>query len=454
MTELLFLLNAALAGYLLVQGLWKRGGYLEVPFLSALVFAIWFLPQIYVLLDDITLPDGSVARVLVMSLLCLVAIAAGWKEGSAKLPARPIGENINIDRLVVATACATAFAMTMHIAVMAQPDEDRAVAQWTGPLTILAFFGQVRIPALVLSLVLLIRRRTIVTMALAAPNLFLYAVPILVYFRRAGVFEFVFSVLLVLYFLKGKAIPRALVFTGAVFGFLFINAAGELRGLSGGYALNEVGKIETRFPTLDELMAIDWFGMDRFRQGQYISEARNAVVYMQSIEEQGAIGFGSAFWDMMVHAYVPGQLVGFDFKQSLKVGYDLILLALRSAGYETIPGATSTGFPVLYYDFWYFGALVYFFITRFLAQQFTRARAGSFESLTIYAVLLPQSIQGITHSGYQLLVYAPLPVFVVWLTFRYARQPPQRVQPSVRQPAPPRIDVPYGQKSAADWKRR
>lgn len=432
MTETLILLNGGLTAFLLVRGLWKRAGYLEVPFLSALIYAIWYLPQAFVLLDDTTLQESSLDRVLAMSLLCLIAVWAGWRDG-IKIPARGgMSAEVRLDHLVLPTILLTLFAVLMRVAILAQPDEVRASGQWTGIITILAFFAQVGIVSLVLSFVLALRRRSIVTMALLGVNLMLYAAPLLIYFRRANTFEFVFCILLVLFFVKGKAIPRALVIAGLVVGFLYVNGVGDLRALSGGYSLNEAGKIEARIPTLEEVMGIDWFGIDRFRQARYISETRNAVVYMQSIEDQSAIGLGAALWNLLVHAYVPGQIVGFDFKQSLIIGDSLRSLALRSTGFEAHTGTTSTGFTLPYYDFWFFGALVYFFVTRILARHFARAYAGSVKSLAVYAVLLPLSILAITHYGYYVLVYAPLPLCAVWLAFWYARHAPDRLQTSQR----------------------
>ena len=84
-TEFLLLANICLTGALLLDGLKRRGGYVEVPFLSAAVYAVWFLPQAVALLDDSTLQAGALTRVLVMSFLCLFAIWWGWRSGTSGL---------------------------------------------------------------------------------------------------------------------------------------------------------------------------------------------------------------------------------------------------------------------------------------------------------------------------------------------------------------------------------
>lgn len=422
MTETLFALNVGFVAILLVRGLWKRGGYLQVPFLSALIYAIWYLPQAFVLRDDTTLPDGSMARVLAMSLFCLVAIWAGWRQGSRGAGLERTSGDVRLDRLVLPAILITLFAAAMRAAILAQPDEVRAMGQWTGPITIMVFFAQVGIVSLVLSFILVLRRRSLVTFALFGANLLLYAAPLLITFRRSDTFEFIFAALLCLFFLKGRTIPRVLIVAGLVGGFAFVNGVGHLRALGGGYALSETGQIETRIPTIGEILAIDWFGFDRFLKARDISETRNAAVFMAVAADQSAIGLGAEFWNRLVHAYVPGQIVGHDLKESLYIGESMDALALRTVGYVRHTGTTSTGFASLYHDFWFFGALVFFFVTRFIARHFTRARAGSLKSLTFYVVLLPLSILAITHFGYYVLVHAPLPIFTAWLAFRYARQ--------------------------------
>jgi hypothetical protein len=256
-------------------------------------------------------------------------------------------------------------------------------------------------------------------------NVALYAGPILIYFRRSGTCEFVLAILLCLFFVRGKIFvrgktpPRAVIAAGLVIAFAFINGVGHLRALSGGYALSETGKIETRIPTLDEISEIDWFDVETFEASKYRSETHNAAVYMAVTDETGSLSLGAEIWNLLVQAYVPGQIVGFEFKHSLMIGDNLTKLALKYGGYETYTGTTSTGFAQPYRDFWFFGAAVFFLVTQFMGRHFTRAHAGSLKSLCLYAVLLPLSLLSITHYGYYVLINAPLPAFAIWLTFRF-----------------------------------
>ena len=232
MTELLFWSNVALTGLLLIEGFWQRIGYLQVPFLSALIYAAWYLPQAAVLVNDPSLPNGSLANVLAMSLLSLVAIWAGWRRSAGSAPLLRILLNVPA-RLIWPTLILTLFVAGIGVAINAQPEEARLASQWTGPLTILAFFARVGTVSLVLSLALVLQRRTILTMTLAGVNILFYAGPLLISFRRQSIFEFTFTVFLCLFFLMGRKIPRALIVCALAAGFAIINGVGHLRDLGG-----------------------------------------------------------------------------------------------------------------------------------------------------------------------------------------------------------------------------
>ncbi len=286
MTEILFQLNVVMTALFLIEGFWKRAGYLQLPFLSAMIYAVWYLPQAAVLVNEPPVPDGGLADVLGMSLLCLIAIKTGWHRGLGSALFKRFELEEAIKRLVCPTLILTLFAITMKAAIMAQPDDVRAMSQWTGPITILAFFSRVATVSLVLSLAIVIRHRTLITIALAGANILMYAAPLLIYFRRSDTAEFIFTVLLCVFFLMGKAIPRLAVIGGLVVAFAFINGVAHLRSLSGGYVASETGKIETRIPTLGEIRNIDWFDFRMFEEGKYQSETYNAAVYMSVIDRQ------------------------------------------------------------------------------------------------------------------------------------------------------------------------
>jgi hypothetical protein len=421
MTETLFLLNVTLAGFLLAQGLWKRAGYLEVPFLSALIYLIWYLPQAFVLLDDMTLPQGSLARVLAMSLLCLLAIWYGWRTGFGSVEPSRQELTVPLDRLFWPTLLLTVFAIAMRLILLAQPDEARAASQWSGTITIIAFFSRVSIVSFVFSLAMVLHKRYALTITLLVLNTALYVAPLLIYFRRADTFEFILAGLLCVYFFLKRTIPKIAIIAGLIVGYAYINGVGHLRDLGGGYKLSATGEIETRVPTFEELSEIDWFGFEEIESAKLRSEVRNAAIYMAVSEANEYATLGAELWNQLIHSYIPAQILGADFKQSLIIGQSLIVLSEKHEAFSTFTGTTSTGFVSPYRDFWFFGVAVFYFVTRFLGQQYAKAYSGSLKSLSLYAILLPLAVQSLTHSGYYVIIHAPLPLGAAWLAWWSAR---------------------------------
>lgn len=430
--ELLFFVNAGLTAIILLDGASKKSGYLQIPFLFAVIYAAWFLPQVAVLLYDNSLPPYGVARLMAMSALCLSAVWLGWFRGAEKRTV--VRQTAMSERLVWAAAFLTMFAIAVRLAILSQPDDVRAASQWSGPITILALLSNVGAVALILSLGLATQKPTYVSIGLALTNVSFYVAPLIISFRRSNTFEFVFAILLALFFLRSWTVPRYLSLLGVAVAFAFINNVGELRFLGGAYSMNAEGRVEARIPDLSDVISIDWFNFKKIEDAKYISEARNAVIYMDAVDMEGVLSLGAELWNRLVFAYVPGQIVGFDLKMDLMLGESLSSIALRRSGYVALVGTTATGFSHLYSDFWFFGSMAFFLIGMFMRRVFDAARYGSFKAMCIYAALLPLALQSCTHFGYYVFVNSLLPLLAIWFSFRFFGERSVGFSPSLRRP--------------------
>lgn len=427
MTELLYVLNWALVAGISVSGLTRRAGYLEFPFLVSAMYALWYLPQAGALLYDTTLPDGALARLLFISALCIVMVLLGWRYGRRGMPGKYMHLDFPVSRLIWPTAIITALALAMRLLIWAQPDQVRAAGQWTGPITIIAFFASVGVVSLVLSMAIMLRQRTWATILLLSGNLALYAPQVLIYFRRAEIFELFFAIALSLFFVRGRSISRLTIVAALGIGLLVINGVGHLRNLGGGYKLSEAGRIETRIPTLQEIVQIDWLSAVSMEKSRHRSEARNAVMYLEAVYSGYNFTLGAGLWNKLVQSYVPGQLIGFENKRSLMIGVSAVELALAELGHETHTGTTSTGFVDPFQDFWIYGAFIFYICSYMLSRLFTRSCQGDFRGFVLYGCLITLGLHSITHFGYYLFVNAPLPLLAAtWALRAGCVAPPRR----------------------------
>lgn len=416
---LLLVLNSGSAVAVLLREFIRRGGYVTLPFLTSLMFLIWYLPQAWAILDHPNVDPSSAARLFFMSLLCFWAMVIGWSKGLGEWR-RLTPLELPASRLLVPVYAITLVALSMRVLIEMQPPEVRALGQWTGLITIMAFFASMSVVSMALSTVMVLKSRDPATLGVFGLNLAIYLPLIFIYFRRAEVFELALAIFLGLLFVKAFAVPRVLLILFGVVGFFFINGVGQLRALSGAYTLSVDGTIDARMPTLREVAAIDWLGVADRDETAHRSEVMNAVVGMEAVARHGQFTLGAQFWNRVVFAYVPGTLVGHEFKQSLMIGEDALEIAREQMFFERHTGTTATGFVQPYHDFWFLGCMVWWLTGHVMGLFMRHALNGSLVAFAAYASLIGSAVHVTTHFGYylfsqSLLILLAILFVRVWL---------------------------------------
>ncbi|MGP3726345.1 hypothetical protein [Cereibacter sphaeroides] len=415
MTDLAFILlflNSGSAICVLLFQFLRRGGYVTLPFLTSFMFLIWYLPQAWTLLNYSGVDPGSMVRLFFMSLLCFWALVIGWHQ-ALRGWRRPVPLELPVNSLLMPVFAITIFAMIMNILIERQPPEVRAMGMWTGVITIMAFFASVSVVSMVLSTAMVLKVRNLATLTLFALNLSIYLPRILIYFRRADTFEFSLAIALGLLFVGGRVIPRTAFILIAILGFFFVNGVGQLRGLSGAYRLSDSGTIDARIPTLREISEIDWLAVMDKKASIQQSEVMNAVVGLEAVSQFGSYTLGAQLWDRLVFAYVPGQLIGFDFKRSLMLNENALDVAREKLYFEKLTGTTWTGFVDPYQDFWFFGCLVWWLTGYVMGRLIKHAQRGDLMAYTLYAATITNGVHVTTHFGYYFFSQSVLVVIAV-----------------------------------------
>lgn len=410
MAALLLLLNVVASIIVVFSAFRRSGGYLEFPMLLAMMYLVWFIPQAWIVIDAPQVDQGSLTSLLLFSFLCLVAAAVGWIKGrgSGRRILMPIV--IPNRRLFIPVAALTAFSAIMQRLIDIRPPEELIASQWTGTITILAFFASVGVVSLVASVAMVLHHRTVGTVILAAANVALYMPKILVYFRRADIFEFGIAIALGLFFVSRKVVPRTWLVIGCLSGFFVVHGVAELRDLGGGYALDREGQVATRVPSFQEIADVDWLGALAFRDPAERSEVRNAVEYIAAIDRTDSLMLGAELWNTLVHAYVPGQFVGHQVKAGLLIGDPIQKVAETELQYKGILGITATGFVPVYRDFWFFGFVVFGISGLLLGRLFRRIEHGHLSAYLVYGSIVSLGIHMLTHTGYILITHSLLPL--------------------------------------------
>lgn len=405
--ELLFWANVLSAAGVIAVALPRRSAYLEFPFLFSTFCLLWYLPQTWSILNDPSVAVESVSSLLLMSLLSLWGVTAGWSWAMRRPVQNARTISLPISRLLLPVFAITLFAAVMNLLISAQPVSVRASNQWTGPITIFAFFATIGVVSLVLSMAMFVTRPSLATGGLAVLNLGIYFPQVFIYFRRSEIFDLTLAVLLCLWFVRRFALPRPTLVAGCLLSFVLLNGVGQLRDFGGGYEVTSEGRIEARLPTLEELASVDWVPRMGTQDTRGL-EARNGVEYMEASYREGSLSLGAQFWNELVQAYVPAQILGRDTKQGLMIGVRLDELASSQLYWTTQSGGTATGFVQAFHDFSYIGAGVFLLAGFSMGWLYRAAHEGRALAFLLYASMLTNGIHMVSHSSYYLFTNSVL----------------------------------------------
>ena len=144
---------------------------------------------------------------------------------------------------------------------------------------------------------------------------------------------------------------------------------------------------------------------------------RNAVNAIERIDEAQAFNYGVSHWNSTVFTYVPAQIVGHAFKDSLLIEVPNIF----ARGYEQSIGSTPTGMTDSFASFWYFGAAKFFLIAATMGMAYSSACRGNTVMQMTYMLSAVPSMLAITHFTNEIVI-AWIHMFIfLFPAFYYAR---------------------------------
>jgi hypothetical protein len=277
------------------------------------------------------------------------------------------------------------------------------VGQWTGPITIVAMLSNASYVATAFSYLIYLKERRTYYLLLTGLSLLSLAPTVLMNAKRGATGTLLAIFILGAWFTRRWQPPRIVIFGALLVGALVVNSVGDIRKLE-----------EGAFTTMGErnVFSINyWDNMGR----SPAYELRNAAMYMWVIDQTSSFNFGASIWNAFVGDYVPGQFVGFDTKQSLRIGLGAELIARDQFGYVGGTGATSTGLADSFQMFWYLGFLIFVAISVYMKRLFVGASLGDLSAQVIYITCLTSSLQCITHYSTHVITLIPLIAGMVWI---------------------------------------
>lgn len=368
---------------LIAEGIINKQKMYEFPFLGAGTFLAYVIPQFIGLQGDPTLPFGAYDKAVVMTVLCVAGLYAGYY--TRKKPFNFFHWEFERKDLLRLALGLSLFSSFFFFLISRLPDHMTDESQWTGLPVAYIFFARSLKYGLAIAFYLFFKYKDKKALGIVLFDLIFYLDRILISGRRGDTVELAMVFLLTLFFTRQYIIPRAVMFCGLVFGTLLVHSIGDYR---------EQVKGEGNSP-LEALQNISFKeNFDQIMEEGH-AEVTNAIYTIASTDATGNYDYGIFHWNTLVFNYVPAQLVGRSFKDALLIKYD------DGFGpyfyYDVKVGSTFTGIADAFRSFGYFGFLKFFLIAYIIRGMFLSAKAGNIVFIFVLAVITKDAMHAITH---------------------------------------------------------
>jgi hypothetical protein len=389
MISIILIVYAIVSVSIVVSALRCRGGCLYYPFWATLTFSGFAIPQFISLANSKVYPGLSLEKYIIMATLCLGATYFGFKSGSKAVPA-PRFEGFFSRKMEAVRLRWLSFFYTLiggfFLVCLYSSGAKFASQVWAGPWVIYLFFSGFMIYGFVIAADLYLQKGYKRDMVLALSGVTYLLLRIVIHGRRSSAVLLFIVILSLLWFRRRKLIPVSLIVAVVVIGLVIAASMHE-------YRVTVADKLE--FSKLTDIDFIDAFKKS-YGEGQ-APEVLNGCYVIETTDRTLAFDFGASHWNAAVWNFVPRQLVGEDFKQSLMLPFNVSEEIFHIFMYTKKTGSTLTGIADCYVALSYFGSAKFFIIAFILGVLYANAERGSTIAIILYLLLLHKGLTSFTH---------------------------------------------------------
>lgn len=384
-----------------LHGIVRHNYHINPIFLSSIVFGGYLLPQI---IEYQSVYEGySESEIFLvavsMSIACLIFFSLGLFNVSTKVPKSSNVSFLEQSKYKLILVFYAFLGVSSKIYLIRNGAEATFVnsGQWSGFITIVAFMAKSLIFCYFFSLYVLCKKgfkstRFFKTLFLVSIAVFI--TEIVVFGRRTALIELTLTTAFVLWFSRGWVPSRkiSLIIGAGLIGFVtlvpFYREAIYL-AVSTDPSLSIVDRFIIGLKGMF-LMESAYFHVNS-GMSDFISSLN---IYRTVLSEQ-TYTYGADAWNIVIHRFIPAQIVGSDFKTALQIAHNVQI----SDYYGAITGAMKTGMAVSFVSFGFVGPILFFVVAKIYGIFYEKATKGDivFQILcatTLYGLLLifPSSI--------------------------------------------------------------
>lgn len=385
-----------------VQG---KGRFIQFPFWAGIIALGWFFPHaIGGYFNAAIFPENAYTDSMLFAGLCTAALWFGFSSALARIPSRPswLDADFDVRKLYFAGAVLCTIGFFFQWKLWSLPEEYLERAIWTGATVKYSFFANLfKLGFITLWLLYLREHRVLVSrfIVFIVPSLLLLLEAAVLRGRRAAMMELASYLVVSLWFVRRIAVPRWFILSGLVFGLIIVNAIGIYRTIM----TNKDADLSTRFSQAAQAKYTDSMMNKVAEAGE---ELKNYVYYRQVYIDLGCYDFGASHWNKFIFNYVPAQIFGRDFKESLMIDPEtsISLLAEEMYGHHWKPGTTSTGYKDAFGSFGWLGFIKFMWIGYLMGVLYRHAMHGTFLGQLLYIYSLTVAMHAISHQTNGILV--------------------------------------------------
>ncbi|WP_052312579.1 hypothetical protein [Geminocystis herdmanii] len=360
----------------------------QFPFFMASVFLSFILPQAIAIVDNpgIAVTNTALERMLIYSCLCVAMCWLGYQFSPNENRLNSLNIEIDEHKLFKAGLVLLTIGLGCSFALSRIEIQIAANNQWTGIATILSFFQGTLNIALPLFLLRALKNPSVLNIALTAITAFPTLQAIILAGRRQPTVAFLITIGLCIFIGKRYIPPRFALVVLIPIATYVIPLLGRLRGKF--WELVFTANWEAIQSNSQE-------GLEAVIEGE-ILELRNATLVMDYAVQLDQYGYGRELWNNFIFGYVPGQLVGWQFKESLQFNNNYDLAGFY--GYQPHSGTTLTGMGDSFMDFGFFGCLFFALMAYVYKTLWVSTIKGkSMISTLLYISLIDSAMVSVTH---------------------------------------------------------
>ncbi len=425
------ILYGAINVIMVLSYLLRKGAFYQFPFWAGMIALGWFYPQaIGGYYNESKYPGYAYEDAMLFASICTLAMWLGFELALRRRPTKASWLDAPFDKkkLYLGAAMLCLFGFFFEWKLWSLPDEVLAQSQWSGAAVKYLFLASVfKIGFISLWLLYLSQSR------LLAPKLLVFLIPCLLLMleaavlrgRRAGMMDLIGYIVLGLWFVRRIVIPRWFIITGLVCGLILINGIHTYRMIM----KNKSIPLSKR---LSKVANADYLATSKRSIDSSGYEFENYLYFRQAYADTGYYDYGSAHWNRFVFNYVPAQLLGSDFKESLMLhanDEDIGQLAEDRYGHSYYIGTTDTGYTDAFGSFGWLGAIKFLLIGSLMGILYRHAMMGSFLGQLLYMFSLSKGMQSVSHGTNDILIRVWIYFFTLgypllyWARERYIRNP-------------------------------